>query len=98
MKYYCIKPLEVTIYIPSNTIVRSGNTYRNVTSSWDKTIHLINEGDDIDILDEEELYDGTCTIFINSINRVSSITKLDIDHFVTQVEWREKQIKSVIDV
>ena len=97
MIYYCIKPIEVSCYKVSNITVSSGATYQNTNTIWEADKHLINEGDDIDILDVEELFDGTYTIMINSINRISSIHKLDIDHFVTHAEWREKQIKSVID-
>ena len=99
MIYYCIKPIEVSCYKQINTTANYvGSTYNSSTTTWEEDRHIINVGDDIDVLDTEDLKDGTYTIFINSINRISSIHKLDIDHFITQGEWREKQIKSVIDV
>ena len=99
MIYYCIKPIEVSCYTQiNNTTNYVGSTYNSSTTTWEADKHIINLGDDIEVLDTEDLIDGTYTIVINSINRISSIHKLDIDHFVTQAEWREKQIKSVIDV
>lgn len=99
MIYYCIKPIEVSCYKQINTTANYvSSTYNSSTTTWEADKYLIDEGDDVDILDLEELFDGTYTIIINSINRISSIHKLDIDHFVTQAEWRERQIKSVIDV
>lgn len=82
MIYYCIKPIEVIYYRLNDTTIISGNKY------------LINEDDEINILDLK--YGIT---IINSINKLF-IYDIDryLDHFVTQAEWRERQIKSVIDV
>ena len=65
-------------------------------NTWKYLKYLINEGEEIDI-NEVENADGTYNIFINSINKKSSIYTIDIDHFISQAEWREKQINSIIE-
>lgn len=81
MIYYCIKPIEVIYYRLNDNTIISGGKY------------LINEGDEINILD----FKHGITI-INSINKLF-IYDLDryLDHFLSQAEWREIQIKSIID-
>jgi hypothetical protein len=65
-------------------------------NTWKYLKYLINEGEEIDI-NEVENADGTYNIFINSINKKSSIYPIDIDHFISQAEWREKQMNSIIE-
>lgn len=62
--------------------------------------YYISIGDIIDIdFNELNYYDGTWSIFIN-INGLkfrSSIYKLDIDHFITIAEWRDRQLNSILN-
>ena len=61
--------------------------------------NYIHIGDIIEVDFEENFHDGTYTIFLyrNNLKYRSNILRLDIDHFISLAEWREKQINSILE-
>jgi hypothetical protein len=58
-------------------------------------------GDIVEIeFDQIDSYEGIHTIFYNyhhDLTYKTYILKLDLDHFITLAEWRDRQINSILE-
>ena len=75
---------------------------KQLRKDWLETINqepYIKIGETIEVDLEENFHDGTYTIFLyrNDFKYRSSILRLDIDHFISLAEWRDKQIDSILE-